>query len=233
MRGSSLIVAAAIAWTLPVRAAEAAQVPDGAALFEAHCAACHLADAVPRALAIDNMRALPPAAVVGALTDGAMQAQGAELSAAERRAVAEFIAGSRVASEAAPRQVFAGAADGMAGDGRRTGVERPGVDVTSRVRRRVEWRRAPARPGPASGRDRHLARILLERLPCRGATFPSAASSRPTRSVLHLRPVEKATSRASCCWLSMRARSSTAAWTPPRASRIFPPSRSRDRVSLK
>lgn len=96
-----LVAAAVLAGLLPVRAAEAAaQVPDGEALFEAHCAACHLADVVPRALAIDNMRALPPAAVVGALTDGAMQAQGAELSAAERRAVAEFITGRRAAPRA-------------------------------------------------------------------------------------------------------------------------------------
>ena len=75
----------------------AAQAPAGEALFEEHCAACHLADIVPRALAIDNMRALPPAVIVGALTDGAMQQQGAELSPAERRAIAEFITGRRVA----------------------------------------------------------------------------------------------------------------------------------------
>ena len=77
----------------------AAQAPDGEALFEEHCAACHLADVVPRALAIDNMRALPPAAIVGALTDGAMQQQGAELSPAARRAIAEFITGRRVADD--------------------------------------------------------------------------------------------------------------------------------------
>lgn len=133
MRGSSLVAAAAIAWILSVRATEAAQVPDGAALFEAHCAACHLADAVPRALAIDNMRALPPAAVVGALTDGAMQAQGAELSAAERRAVAEFITGRRAAPEAraaagacaAPPSEWPGMDGGPAWNGW-------GVDVTNR-----------------------------------------------------------------------------------------------------
>ena len=78
-----------------------AQAPDGEALFEQHCAACHLADVIPRALAIDNMRALPPAAIVGALTDGAMQQQGAELSPAERRAIAEFITGRRVTEDGA------------------------------------------------------------------------------------------------------------------------------------
>lgn len=135
MRGSSLAAATAavLVGILPVRAAEAAQVPDGEALFEAHCAACHLADVVPRALAIDNMRALPPAAVVGALTDGSMQAQGAELSAAERRAVAEFITGRRAAPEVrsvavgctAPPSEWPGMDGGPAWNGW-------GVDVTNR-----------------------------------------------------------------------------------------------------
>ena len=89
-------------WSLTAGATlAAAQAPDGEALFEQHCAACHLADVIPRALAIDNMRALPPAAIVGALTDGAMQQQGEELSPDERRAIAEFITGRRVAADAA------------------------------------------------------------------------------------------------------------------------------------
>ena len=46
------------------------------------------------------MRALPPAAIVGALTDGAMQQQGEELNPAERRAIAEFITGRQVTEEA-------------------------------------------------------------------------------------------------------------------------------------
>ena len=135
MRGALVVAAAAmIAGILPIRAAAAAvQVPDGEALFEAHCAACHLADVVPRALAIDNMRALPPAAIVGALTDGAMQPQGAKLSAAQRRAVAEFITGRRVAPDAraaagacaAPPSEWPGMDGGPAWNGW-------GVDVTNR-----------------------------------------------------------------------------------------------------
>ena len=90
-----------VLWSLTAGSAPAvAQAPNGEALFEEHCAACHLADVIPRALAIDNMRALPPAAIVGALTDGAMQQQGEELSPAERRAIAEFITGRRVAADA-------------------------------------------------------------------------------------------------------------------------------------
>ena len=87
-----------MAWAVVAGVATAAaQAPDGEALFDEHCASCHLADVIPRALAIDNMRALPPAAIVGALTDGAMRQQGEELSPAERRAIAEFITGRRVA----------------------------------------------------------------------------------------------------------------------------------------
>ncbi|MXY23196.1 MAG: PQQ-binding-like beta-propeller repeat protein [Acidobacteria bacterium] len=94
-----LLVVAAV---LAVAAPAAAQSPDGEALFEEHCAACHLGDVVPRALAIDNMRAMTPAAIVGALTDGVMMQQGAELSPAERSAVAEFITGRTVEADAGP-----------------------------------------------------------------------------------------------------------------------------------
>ena len=103
-RRRSLLAAAALpaaAMLLVVPAAVSpaqAQAPDGAVLFETHCTSCHLATAIPRALAIDNMRALPPEAIVGALTDGAMREQGAELSPAERRAVAAFITGRGAAA---------------------------------------------------------------------------------------------------------------------------------------
>ena len=99
---ASAMASALVAGAVPA----AAQAPDGEVLFEQHCAACHLADVVPRALAIDNMRALPPAAIVGALTDGAMQQQGAELSPAERRTIAEFITGRTMAEDT---EVAAGA----------------------------------------------------------------------------------------------------------------------------
>ena len=100
-RSLAVVPLLAMVWVMTDLPLAAAQAPDGESLFEQHCTACHLTDAVPRALAIDNMRALPPAAIVGALTDGAMQQQGAELSAAERQAVAEFITGRRVAEDAA------------------------------------------------------------------------------------------------------------------------------------
>ena len=93
----ALVMAAALASGV---APAHAQNPDGEALFEEHCAACHLGDVVPRALAIDNMRAIAPSAIVSALTEGLMQQQGAALSPAERRAVAEFITGRSVEADA-------------------------------------------------------------------------------------------------------------------------------------
>lgn len=98
----SLAIVVGVAAAVAAAAPAAAQNPDGGALFEEHCAACHLGDVVPRALAIDNMRAMAPAAIVGSLTDGVMQQQGAELSPEERRAVAEFISGRSVAADAGP-----------------------------------------------------------------------------------------------------------------------------------
>ena len=91
----------AVAWALAAGASPVfAQNPDGEALFEEHCTACHLGEAFPRALAIDNMRALPPAAIVGALTDGTMRQQGSALTPADRVAVAEFITGRSVVADA-------------------------------------------------------------------------------------------------------------------------------------
>ena len=120
-RSRGVVLVLAMAWALAGGAAPvSAQNPDGEALFEEHCAACHRGDAFPRALAIDNMRALPPAAVVGALTNGAMQQQGSALSPAERVAVAEFITGRSVSADAdggAGRCSAAGAAEWPGLDG--------------------------------------------------------------------------------------------------------------------
>ena len=89
-------------------ATAAAQKPDGEAVFRRICAACHLGlvqmggaagvnpyggvglgHALPREL----LHSYPPEAIVNALTNGKMQAQGASLTPAERRAVAEFASG--------------------------------------------------------------------------------------------------------------------------------------------
>jgi polyvinyl alcohol dehydrogenase (cytochrome) len=81
--------------------------PNGEAVFRRVCAACHVgvaqtagvttagtlgAHAVPR----EYLRMYPPEAVLNALTNGKMQAQGSTLSESERRAVAEFATGRRL-----------------------------------------------------------------------------------------------------------------------------------------
>lgn len=82
--------------------------PDGEAIFRRVCAACHLGLAqmggaagvnpyagagLGHALPRELLHSYPPEAIVNALTNGKMQAQGAALSPAERRAVAEFASG--------------------------------------------------------------------------------------------------------------------------------------------
>jgi polyvinyl alcohol dehydrogenase (cytochrome) len=69
---------------------------DGAAVFEASCAACHVDGAVENAPVLDAMRELPPGAIVNSLVNGKMRVQGSTLSEAARVAVAEFIAGRPV-----------------------------------------------------------------------------------------------------------------------------------------
>ena len=84
--------------------APAAQPPgaqaDGAAVFKRACEACHQAGqtAVPPP---DVLRALAPEAIVTALTTGKMAQQGSTLSAAEHRAVAQFLTGRAPAAAAA------------------------------------------------------------------------------------------------------------------------------------
>lgn len=75
-------------------ASAGAQTPDGEALFTQHCAVCHANPApdtdIPTRAALG---ALGPNAIVQSLTEGNMRIQGQPLSAAERVAVAERVAG--------------------------------------------------------------------------------------------------------------------------------------------
>ncbi|MCY4075736.1 MAG: PQQ-binding-like beta-propeller repeat protein, partial [Acidobacteria bacterium] len=151
----------------------AAQAHDGRTLFETHCASCHGAAAIPRVLAIDNMRALPPEGIVGALTDGAMREQGAELSPAERRAIAEFITGRGLGTAV-------GATPGGGACGSAAAADWPGPGGGP------QWNGwgagvTNARFQPAS--DAHLAAADVPRLRLRWAFgYPSSASaqSQPT-----------------------------------------------------
>lgn len=66
--------------------------PRGAELYETVCKTCHLGG-VARAPTPFILSLMPPAAIVRALTTGAMRAQGEALSEADRKAVAEHITG--------------------------------------------------------------------------------------------------------------------------------------------
>jgi len=73
-----------------------AQNPDGARVFETSCVTCHTGAPDSRAPGLDALRVRTPQAVIDSLLTGAMRPQGARLSGAERRAVAEFITGKSI-----------------------------------------------------------------------------------------------------------------------------------------
>jgi polyvinyl alcohol dehydrogenase (cytochrome) len=85
------------------QAQSAAVKAQGQAVFQRLCAVCHLslvptagkapATADARAVPVELLHRYPPEAILTALTTGKMQAQGSTLSDADRRAVAQFIAG--------------------------------------------------------------------------------------------------------------------------------------------
>lgn len=78
-----------------------AQTRDGATVFQAACASCHAQPAADsRAPALDALKQLAPETIVTALTTGNMFRQGSELTDAERRDVAGFVAGRPVGAAA-------------------------------------------------------------------------------------------------------------------------------------
>jgi len=75
------------------------QSRNGSAVFNDHCATCH-ASGDQRTPTVASLRQRTPEAILDALTTGAMRQQGADLSDAERRAVAEFLGGRPAAAAA-------------------------------------------------------------------------------------------------------------------------------------
>lgn len=69
-----------------------AQAPDGAALFKKHCAACHFQGNTTRAPLPDMLALHPRQSLADALEKGSMKAQATALTAAERKAVVDFLA---------------------------------------------------------------------------------------------------------------------------------------------
>ena len=93
MAARRLLVLCALALASP------ASGQDGRTLFEARCTTCHASDD-PRTPTVASLRQRPPASIVDALTNGAMRQQGSDLSAGERRAIAEYLAGANVSTSA-------------------------------------------------------------------------------------------------------------------------------------
>jgi polyvinyl alcohol dehydrogenase (cytochrome) len=77
----------------------AGQVPDGAAVFDRHCASCHASGGNQRAPGRDGLALRRPEAIIESLVNGAMRIQGSRLSGPERRAVAEFLTSRRVGGD--------------------------------------------------------------------------------------------------------------------------------------
>ena len=70
-----------------------AQSPDGKALFQAHCAMCHVNPPTDEIPPLAQIATLDPQTVVDSLTDGKMRIQGQGLTSAEQAAVAQFVTG--------------------------------------------------------------------------------------------------------------------------------------------
>src|SRR5580700_491915 len=72
---------------------------DGAVLFKSFCASCHEDAAKSAAPSLDLLRQMSPEQILQALEKGAMKAQAAERSRAQRRALAEYLSGKQFGSE--------------------------------------------------------------------------------------------------------------------------------------
>ena len=72
---------------------------DGAALFEKHCTNCHRPGTDTRAPLREALARMPRPAILAALETGSMKTQGAALTAAERRTLAEFLSTAGTTAE--------------------------------------------------------------------------------------------------------------------------------------
>jgi polyvinyl alcohol dehydrogenase (cytochrome) len=74
-----------------------AQTPlGGDQIFATRCASCHTGQPDARAPSLDALKSRTPQAVIEALVNGAMRAQGSQLSGPDRRAVAEYVTGKKI-----------------------------------------------------------------------------------------------------------------------------------------
>ena len=76
-----------------------AQAQGGATIFARDCVTCHDGADGSRAPKLEVLRQRSPEAILAALTAGGMRPQGARLTGAERRAVAEYVTGKAFGSD--------------------------------------------------------------------------------------------------------------------------------------
>ena len=95
--GMALILALTAAGTAAAQAQAPAAAPDGADLYKRSCASCH-DTGVGRAPTREQFRAMLPDRVLSAMETGGMVTMANGRSAAERRAIAEFLTGKTFAT---------------------------------------------------------------------------------------------------------------------------------------
>ena len=81
------------------QAQQPASTADAQAIFAGSCAVCHTGAADSRAPSLDALHQHSPESVIQALTGGVMRGQGAHLTGAERRALAEFVTGQKLSEK--------------------------------------------------------------------------------------------------------------------------------------
>jgi polyvinyl alcohol dehydrogenase (cytochrome) len=99
---TGFVAAAAVALSV---APAWAQAPSGEAVYKQNCAACHEGN-IPRMPTRAALREMAPEHVETALSSFSMRRQGANLSPADRRAVAEYVTGRPSGSYRAPLDII-------------------------------------------------------------------------------------------------------------------------------
>ena len=99
--GAACVAAVAVFAAAPAFA----QAPSGEAVYKQNCAACH-EGSLPRMPNRAALRELTPEHVETALSSFSMRRQGASLSPAQRRAVAEYVTGRPAGAYRAPLDVI-------------------------------------------------------------------------------------------------------------------------------
>jgi polyvinyl alcohol dehydrogenase (cytochrome) len=159
------------AFTLLASTTAWAQSLDGAAVFKQNCATCHTGAADSRAPAPDTLRPRSPQSIVESLVTGAMRAQGARMSGAERRAVAEYLTGKTIAG------------DVRGADMGRCGVADQQLAARAPLPRWAGWSPAPTNTRMQTASDAGLTAATVPKLALKWSFgFPDAsvAWSQPT-----------------------------------------------------